>query len=85
MEDEFKAWHDYQAWLTDIPENLTYDEIHEALLARIPYVARREATRRVFEESGINNLLDQLNALLVSQCVELLETEANEEPLYGTS
>ena len=75
--EDFTEWHNYQAWLLDVPENLDYDGICEAIIARTPYLARRQATERVFEESGINRLLEQMNALLLGQCIEMLEEEAN--------
>lgn len=75
--DEFKEYHDYMNWLQDIPDDLTYDEVWNALDARIPHLKRHNATHRVFEESGINKLLDQMNKILLTQCVELLENEAN--------
>ena len=62
----------YKDELMNVPENLTYDEIHEALLDRIPCLQRHDATHRTFEESGVNNLLDQLNALLFEQACGLL-------------
>lgn len=77
MTEDYYQLERYKASLGSVPEGLSYDEIREALDARIPYLSRHEATHRVFEESGINNLLDQLNALLVGQCIELMEVEVN--------
>lgn len=39
-------------------------EIDEALRELIPDLQRKEATPRVFEELGINELLDQRNELV---------------------
>ena len=78
MEDKgIYALRDEITRMQDVPEGLTYDEIHEALTDRIPYLKRHECSPRIFEETGVDNLLDQLNAVLLIQCVELLEVEAN--------
>lgn len=67
----------YKDALGTIPENLSYEEIHQGLIDRTPYLQRHEFTPRAWNESGANNLLEQLNELLISQCVEQLEVEAN--------
>lgn len=76
-QDDYMQLTRYLTHLGAVPEGLTYDEVWEALEARRPYVARHTAVHRTFEQSGVNNLLDQLNSLLLSQCIEQLGVEAN--------
>lgn len=77
-QDDYMQLTRYLNDLGAVPEGLSYDEACEALEVRRPYIARHNATSRVFEESGVNNLLDQMNSLMLEQCVEQLEIEANE-------
>lgn len=56
---------------------MTRNEIYQALREQIPHLSRREATQRVFEESGVNMLLDQLIELQHAEALEILEEEAN--------
>jgi hypothetical protein len=79
--DEFKIWYDYMNHLQAVPEGLERGEIYEALKERTPYIARRNATYRVFQESGINLLLDQLIVIQHDEALELLEEEANDGTL----
>lgn len=81
--DEFKLWHDYMNRLQTVQDGLERDEIYEGLKERTPYISRREATYRVFEESGINLLLDQLILVQQAEISEaLLNEEANCERAY---
>lgn len=82
-EEDYMQLSRYLSDLEAVPEGLTYDEVWEALEVRRPYVARHAPVHRTFEGSGTNNLLDQLNALLLSQCVDMLEVEANTEATNG--
>lgn len=56
---------------------MTRNEIYQELRDRIPALSRREATQRVFEESGVNMLLDQLIELQHVEALQILEEEAN--------
>lgn len=80
MEDNgIYALRDYVTQLGSVdPSEMDYDQVHEALVERVPYITRHEATDSVFEGSGVNKLLDRLNEILLVQCVELLEVTANE-------
>jgi hypothetical protein len=80
QEDEFKLWHEYQAWLLDVPEELTMQGIFEAIRERTPYLHRHKPTRRIFEESGVNKLLDMMCVLQEASRLEALD---NLEVIYG--
>jgi hypothetical protein len=78
MEDYYQLQR-YKDQLGNVPPYDNYDGIWDALEERRHYISRHAPTHRVFEESGVNKLLDQMNALLLGQCIETLEGEANGE------
>jgi len=73
--DDFSVWHDYQRWMLDIPQNLGREAIYQAITERTPHLVRHSFTPRVFEESGVNMLLDQLIEIQKEECFDLLLDE----------
>lgn len=53
----------------------TIEAIDQALTEKIPELKRRKATQRIFEELGINALLDERNELVTA--IEAFESSFN--------
>ena len=73
--EDFTVWHDYQKWMLDVPQNLGREAIYQAITERTPHMVRHSGTLRVFEESGINLLLDQLIEIQHNEAFDLLLDE----------